>query len=520
MRRHYKKSENNSLRKTAIGFVIAVLVFFVLQVFILPPIVRHKLNKTHFSSYSIDVKKVSINLITNKFVVDSLSLQDSLNSTHFFAADITLRGINIYQLLFKHHFSAKSIVINKPIAAITIGNDDMKANVAEDSSKKKWTVSIDKLAVVDAQSEINNHDEVSQLVDIDLECQNISTLESKAFTFQNVSFDRILISIGKGSTPFSDGLYTFEAQNFSYDSSNEPLIINEINLISNNPKYEIAHKTGVQTDWISFNIQAFKTYGFNLHALLEKKSFIADYISLNQVNGAVFRDKRLPFPKKPDTKLPMQMIDSLSFNLHIDSISIMNTHIKYEEHVAEASNPGYVEFKDLQANIFELSNIAERIQKPTSMHVHSRFMGEPLLNIDFEMPNIKFPKPYSVVGTLEPSSFTIFNPMLEESYSASIKSGNIDKFKFNFAYNEDVSNGILYMEYSDLEVDVLRKDDDSKSNFKSLVINSLVIQKKNINKNHSQQQGEISFERDKKRSIFNYWWNSLFSGIKNVVIKL
>jgi hypothetical protein len=62
-----------------------------------------------------------------------------------------------------------------------------------------------------------------------------------------------------------------------------------------------------------------------------------------------------------------------------------------------------------------------------------------------------------------------------------------------------------------------KKDEDGKKdNLKTFLLNTFIL-KKNMDGSLPEEErtGTISFERDKTRSIFNYWWKSLFSGIKS-----
>jgi hypothetical protein len=74
------------------------------------------------------------------------------------------------------------------------------------------------------------------------------------------------------------------------------------------------------------------------------------------------------------------------------------------------------------------------------------------------------------------------------------------------------------LEYENLGIAFLNEEDGSKRKLKSLIANSFAIKEENLKGTKSYKSGTISFERDKKKSVFNYWWKSVFSGIKSISI--
>jgi hypothetical protein len=61
------------------------------------------------------------------------------------------------------------------------------------------------------------------------------------------------------------------------------------------------------------------------------------------------------------------------------------------------------------------------------------------------------------------------------------------------------------------------KDGNTKeAKFASFLANSLMLRDKNP-RGKELLPDEIYFQRDQKRSVLNYWWKSIFSGIRNTL---
>ena len=111
------------------------------------------------------------------------------------------------------------------------------------------------------------------------------------------------------------------------------------------------------------------------------------------------------------------------------------------------------------------------------------------------------------------------NSMLEPMAHAEIQNGILNKMSFNFVYNTYRSDGSLMMDYKDLKIASTRKNknDEKKINeFATFLLNLFVRRDMDKSVATDKKTGDILFYRDNKKSLFNYWWKSILSGIKSV----
>jgi len=125
---------------------------------------------------------------------------------------------------------------------------------------------------------------------------------------------------------------------------------------------------------------------------------------------------------------------------------------------------------------------------------------------------------FTAKGNLSPFNMRILNPVLEPLALVSIRSGKVNRFQFEFTANQTSANGQLFFGYEDLKISVLEmKDGNTKeAKFTSFLANSLMLKDKNPRGKEFLPE-EIAFQRDQKRSVLNYWWKSVFSGIRNTL---
>jgi hypothetical protein len=88
---------------------------------------------------------------------------------------------------------------------------------------------------------------------------------------------------------------------------------------------------------------------------------------------------------------------------------------------------------------------------------------------------------------------------------------------FQFTYDDISSLGEVEMNYENLKILSLKEKENKTmvDKLKSFLINTFIAKNKNENTAEEKRKGTIEFTRDPMRSIFNYWWKSLFTGVKD-----
>ena len=142
-------------------------------------------------------------------------------------------------------------------------------------------------------------------------------------------------------------------------------------------------------------------------------------------------------------------------------------------------------------------------------------MGKGLIKAEFSLPYNKA-QVYNAKGSLNALSLYRLNPMLENVAFMSVTSGKLNQLSFNFDYTDLTSKGTVLINYEDLKINSLTKEKDSEKNeFMSFVVNTILKSDKDESLDKGRRMGTVDFDRDRRRAIFHYWWNSVFTGIKS-----
>ncbi len=505
--------------------LVTIAIVMILGTLFIGNYIESELQARQVGSYIIQSRATNVNLFLRQVKIKNAIAEDTATNQKFTIAELKATGIHIFPFVFNNKLIINNLQIKTPEISLTQGdsNENNKKNKTDFEQKGEIKlVRIKKLEISDAALALQkqNFNETDTILSLQAELRlwnlNINS-DREQLIYKNHSAEKFQVKLTNGKYILPGKLYQLQFGNFSFNTEQEPLILKDLHLSSRYSKYDIAKQTGTETDWYDITLKLVEIEGINLKALLQDTAVIYRKALLENMDAAIFRDKRPPFPEKPDSKLPMEMLESLSFKFHSDSILIKNSEIVYEEHAEEGNEPGTITFNQFFATIYNLSTINDLIGGQTSMSARAMVMNESLLTAEFVFPNKEYSYNYRVKGNLSPINIAAFNPMIVPNAFVRVDEGRIKRLEFNYTYNNNKSNGSLALEYENLNISILDKKDGSQKKIKTFITETFVLQKDNLKQDNSYQEGSISFEREKKKSIFNYWWKSLFSGIKDIM---
>jgi hypothetical protein len=179
---------------------------------------------------------------------------------------------------------------------------------------------------------------------------------------------------------------------------------------------------------------------------------------------------------------------------------------------------GFVEFDELNATLTNITNIVENIRGNGNLvlDVETSIMGESKLNANFVLPYGEFTQ--SISGSVEALDPTILNAVLEPLALIRIEDGDVHSLHFDMELGENSAAGEVTIIYDGLNISLL--DDDGldknlRTRISSFFANTFAV--KSDNREDDPRIGEVSFERDREKSVFNYWWKSLQSGLESSI---
>jgi len=318
-----------------------------------------------------------------------------------------------------------------------------------------------------------------------------------------------------------DSLYSFRVKKLMASYSDSTLFLDSFSLVPNYSKREFANEVKKQTD--RFKISA-KRVGFNkidVKLLFERNIFISEKLDIDSLSLSAYRDKN-DIRKPQRAKSLQQILKNLPIYSAVDTISLNDATIIYEEVAPGSVKPGRVTFNSLNATITGFTSDSTLFSKFNILKVDATcmLMNKGRLQAQYRFPLNTSKMEFKCSGTLTNMPMTALNPMLEPNARVSMKEGIIDVMDFSFYANEYASKGKMKFAYHDLKMDILNKTNNKVGflrGIETFLAHLVIIRESNPSGNHPVRITEINYPRDPTRFIFNYSWKSIYSGIKPII---
>jgi hypothetical protein len=314
--------------------------------------------------------------------------------------------------------------------------------------------------------------------------------------------------------------YLFTAGEATYSSKNNRFSIRDIQIIPSLSKERYQQKIGFQSDYFSGKIDSVFVVQPNIRQWFNKEELIGKYLSVNGLNIDIYRDKRMPFDETRRPDMLQDLIKSLKLPFQLDSFKLVNSAISYSEQVASANDIGQIRFSSIQASLKPFTNMENPGGKIPDLNLvgMANIMDSAIVKVRMNYQMNHPDNLFNVSGSVSPFNMRILNPVLEPLASVSLRSGKVEHFQFTFSADNEKADGFLLFGYDDLKIAILEKKNGNvkEAKFTSFLANSLMLKSKNP-RGGELLPDEISFQRDQKRSVLNYWWKSVFSGVRNTL---
>lgn len=509
------------------GITVAAIIFLIVAgSFLFSYFAKKKIKSAQIGKFKLESEKVETNLFQRQITLSDAKLSTSESKNNVTIPKAKLSGIKLIKMLLSNKMVVKEFSVDGPTINFYRQQNKASSDTSSTSngSEKKRIILIKHLEIPGLKFNFlvekeNKPDTVfSTLLDVDVWKLNTDSTMSPGYSNPAFGFERVKLFAEKGNLEVAEGLYNLSFDKLSFDTNEPDLVISSARLASPYSKYGIGQHTGVETNWYDLHIDSIRFNAINISKLMQDTALIISKTTIANIEADIFRDKHLPFPEKPDTKLPSEMLQNIPFKLHNDSLIIQDANIKYEERGKKAEKAGAVTFQSLYATLSNISNIDSLKTGQMILSANAEVMGTATLDAEFTFTSPGSSEPSTVSGTLETTDFAIFNPMLTPYVGVEIQSGQIIQLAFNYGFNNERANGDVIFQYDNLNFVMINRENDSKKLILSFLANTFVIKEQNIEGNNSYKKGEILRERNKKKAMFNYWWKSILNGLKDVAV--
>ena len=498
--------------------------------------------------YSLEMESLNLNIITGRININGFRLiPDTVLYNKMAETDtmapmllainlekLQVRGFNLRQILLEKKLSIREIVFESPDVTIIIKQPSKKTEKASSNPnmlsiplpKGLIAINIQRIRLNDGKLTVNNQvkspAEKFEIPSLNLEIKNIIVDSVHRGLKRIFNADDIAITLRGISVKTKNGMYTITPGEIGLSTQKSSFWINDLAVKPNYSNHEFSRKLGYQMDRMNITVKKIAVKKINLRQLIINHKFIAGLITVDGLNLDDFRDKRVPM--RPDFKppLPQQALLNSKMYLKIDYVKLTDGKVRYSEQVG--NEPGFIFFDKMEGSIANITNDTILVKRRTVMKVNASMylMGKGLLNAKLNIPLGEKSDAFTFSGTLSNLDMKEINPMVTRLAPAEITSGTIKKMVFADVKADNVKSiGRLSLYYNNLTIKMIKTEKDNtwekiKKGVVTFAANTYV-RNDNPSANGQLTEGIIYFERDPHKSIFNFLWKSVFSGIKSTI---
>ena len=527
-----------SQKKALIFSLILVIIvsgIIIYKVFFLEDRVKRflmeEVNGSSDGKYELVIDDLSIHLLRRSIHLHDIHFTTTELATQQVQADIesvSLNGFRLFRLIFSDELSINKIEIEAP-------SIDIERAFSEGSGEDMMTL-FDR-----GQGEGNQMVQNFSISETEISGLSIQLSETDGesyFSIESADFylADIYISENEDESPpipvrefgfdmqniyyrMDGGLYILSAEQTDFSSASGTFNLSQFQLLPAYEEAEFFRQVGYRTDRIVLTTSDIQVTGIDFdHAILSEQ-LIAEGLSVDQADVIIFRDKNYPQQEERDHKpLPQEMIRSLTVPIHIADVSVQTSSIRYEELHEDAIERGAVYFNDLYVSMPDFTTIDSLMTQygALSIDTASKFMDTSDLNVQFTIPyneNLQH-----IQGTLAQTDPQILNPVFEPLAGVQIESGIVQSVRFEMQLTDIRAIGNAEVIYDDLQIRLVDRETAEANLVRrvgSFFINTFAIRSENPPEDP--RPGEVDFEREPEKSVFNYWWKSLQSGLMDSV---
>ncbi len=495
----------------------------------------YKFNKIKLDIWAGNLEVDGVIVKPRKEAVDSLKkigqpkrflLEGQLN-------DVRLKGLDVIRLITDKEVSIDSFIVMNPVLRIlvdpSVKPDTTGPALSKDLLSEKVTYgSINYLLLNNAKIRWINSSEDSSSY---FSCDSVSLLVKDLYTDslmlksnQTLKFSEALFKGRNFDLNFiKDARLTAKGIDFSFKKN--LLILNQVIFRNIDDKRQFTRELKYEKEWFNVKIETLELTSKDI----AHWGYI-DYLKIDKVRMIdpvilAYKDKRVTDPPFRVKALPAKAIREIKVPLHIESIEIKNGSATYEEIAEKGKLPGRIVFTKINLKAHNFTNVKEILQQHPNFTItgSTDFLDKSTIDLRLDFPILDPHQKFFAKGTITNVKATDLNNILSNMVYAEFKEGDIHKVSFHMTADEEHATGTIDAHYNNLKITLLdtasvnKRKEHVEKRIMALLANA-VVRRNNEPESRRYIQGQIDFLRPKNKSVLNYIWNSIKTGLITVAV--
>ncbi|WP_372774134.1 hypothetical protein [Mangrovibacterium sp.] len=423
---------------------------------------------------------------------------------------------------FDHNrFHASRILVDNPVFNLREKESKQRQNplyikLSPDLNAIMDELSAGKVLVNNATFNFFGRKHNRKLNSVDIEMNDVmldSTLSEKPLGAED-------LTIIRRNMQYTDkhNLYDLRVDQLAYSTRSNNLTLSGLHIIPRFGPDDFQKQISFQQDYYSGDVKQLNVGNIDLDKWFKDRELIGENVAIEQANLLIYRDKRVDIDPNRFPPMLQDVFRKIEMPFYFDTLKLNRSTIIYSEQAIETPEPGRVSFEQLEAELYPFTNLRQSrfIHPNIYLNASAKLMGASELKAGFKFDMNSPVNRFEAEGSLAPFDLTAMNPITENGASISVRSGQLNRFEFEFSGDSVAVNGKLRFAYEDLKISILayKNGNTKEAKFLSFLANSLMLKSKSP-RTRFLLPDDIRYYRDPNKSTLNYWWKAVFSGAKN-----
>jgi hypothetical protein len=481
------------------------------------------LNNNPERTYQFESEKINFSLLKQSISITDVIVSKKENQSEKSSVlqasieKITIKGFSIYELLVKQQIVAKKLFVKKPYLAII--STKKKKRTADNSKTINlfWqdltkNILIKQIEISDGELQIYRNKKKEKgfyTKNINLKLKNVRFNNEKSNNPLPFLYDDISLDIGKTYAKIND-LYQAEISGFS--ATNKALSLHDIKINPILSRKEFNKRIKSEQDYTICNIDRIELQNTSWKFYNDTVAVKARNLSINKLKTILYRNKYVPdnLSKK---KLYSQVLRELPFYIDIDSFSVKEGALTYQELQKNKNHYGEINFSKINLKGSHLNNFNYKKDSiSTKIKFNALLFGKSPITTSFSFKVNDVLDRYNMRGTLRNLNTADLNILTKPMFNISTK-GQIQKLNFVIHGSDHDASAVTKIVYKDLQL-IYGKNKGASKLINSIV--NLVVKKKQTFK--EAKNVEVYIKRNQKKSMYNQIIKCFVESLKKTLI--
>lgn len=501
-------------------FVLAIVAYFVAD-----SIVTSKLEtfiKTELpETLSVDYESLEINIWRGSVVMVHPKIVNKGSHTSQINAEIELDtllvdGFGYWNYLFNDNIHVESVQLRSMMLLYNHNSAIPKAEYKTSSTEQlKQEIKIDWFNIQNAEISIKDIATDSLL----LYTKNLTANVMDIHVDNNSVKSPIPFNYGDYNLSFNDLFYSMgDYENLKMSSATitqDKASFNQLKLVTKYSKTKLNQIIAVERDHFDVTIPSLvlegQKFGYEQDSIFYFKS---PKVTFENPKMHIYRNKLLP-DDSTRKSLYSKVLRTLEFNLTLSEVDLKNATIIYSEKVNAEMKAGEISFTKMNADIKNISNTYGPSEK-TTLDIDAVFMAKtPLkVNWNFDVNDVNDAFVFKAdIGRLPAPDL---NPFSQPNLKVKLE-GELLRTYATISGDANTSKVTMRTNYEDFKVAVLDNEGEKKNKVLSAIANLFIAKDSNKTSDGFRESSKNSVQRDYTKSVFNFLWLSLKSGLVSVL---